>query len=149
MNTTGSSFLTYSTNLPPIAAAQNSIDSSLAYQFFYIGRKTSNNTYYMKTFKDGLCVVNDGTSLSYTPTQSFCWQFVPRGTNYVIMSTTATNQRLVLGTLKQNTPTLKLSLLTTDDLNGPQKDQIVYLWDLTREGMSIILVFKAALAALA
>ena len=121
-----------------MAANMKPLDSSLANQMFYIGRNTSMNTYYMKTFKNGMCVVTDGSSLSYTAPQTFCWQFIPQGNSYVILNTSATNQRLVLGALKQNTPTIKLGFFTIHDLNGSQKDQIDYLWDLTREGMMCI-----------
>ena len=96
------------------------------------------NTYYVKTLKTAMCVVPSGSSLSYTAPQTFCWQFISQGTSYVIFNISATNQRLVLGALKQNSSTAELSLFTMSDLSGPQKNQIDYLWDLTREGMFYI-----------
>lgn len=134
MDLSQSSFLTYDSAWPPMTANVKPVDKSLTSQMFYIGRNSDNNTYYIKTFLESLSVITDGSSLTYTSPQTFCWHFIPQGASYVIMYISATGQRLVLGASKQDSATKKLGLFSVADITGPQKNTYQYVWDLTREG---------------
>lgn len=127
-----------------MAAKLNALDSTLASRMFYIGRDTSSKTYYFKTFKRNMCIVANGLALTYTASQSFCWQLIPRGTSYAILFVNPAGQRYVLGAWKQDTPTRGLSVFSVDTISSAGNDKFEYLWDLTREGEALLLPFKTA-----
>ena len=106
---------------------------------WYLGRDRS-NTYTLRSFSGNQSIINNGGSIGYASTEQAAqspWQLVPYGSKYAIISTSLQGNRLALGVNKQDGAEPQVRLLTMGDIKGQQKASFDYLWDLTREGMTM------------
>jgi hypothetical protein len=140
VSTAGSSFLTFGQGPPLSKPVDGSNPALLADQLWYIGR--DKNQYSIRSVSSGEALIGNGT-VSFVPAQQItcCWQLIPVGAQYAILSVNAQGTRHVVGTDKQGGASAILRLLSVDDLRGPRRASLDYLWDFTREGETHVVSF--------
>ena len=139
----GSFFLTANQTTPPsIAVVDANNLPLLTTQMWFFTRVPSQNpteySYKIMSLSTRTSLVNGGSSLTLAQLGS-TWQLIPVGSLYAVLNVAVNKQRVVIGQKKSNIASPPVGFFSVDEIASDVKGDIRYLWDLTREGMTLFL----------